>query len=416
MAGYDRSSPGFIVSVISTAPELRIQGRPDERTLGQVLDRMTDVSERVLEFEYEDAEREHDVLKLKVDNSDLYFFDHPAWMKGNLVRFVFGYPGRVFGPRYAVVDSMRGFLTLEITCVEEAGLSNEAKTRLFENMTRAEVVRQLVTEGVFQGVINVAIDETSLASEGPQDWQQSKQTDWQFLQRLAEKPGFEVFIEHDTLHFHKRLLNRAPIRRYDYFYGAGELVAFDISEYRTADRAGEVDVEGRDPIEREDLGSTGSNENTQRDTLGNQNTTVIERLRSGKLLIGKKIVTTPSTNKATVQAEADAHFRLSEQQEVEATATIIGDPLLPAKSVVEIQGISRTLSGNYYVTKHVHRINASEGYRGELHLLKNAMTAMPTSEPPTLDPAKAKENRQKPAAEPRLRFIRNEDTGVVSPG
>ena len=147
---FDTTSPSFIVSVISVRPEIRIQGTNDPNALGQVLDRMTDLSERVVSFTFEDHEKKHDVLKLVVDNHDLYFFDHPAWVKGNLVRFRFGYPGRIFGPRLAVIDSVRGFLKLTITCTEQTSMSNTAQCRTFTNKTRVEVVRELVALGAFQ--------------------------------------------------------------------------------------------------------------------------------------------------------------------------------------------------------------------------------------------------------------------------
>ncbi len=414
MPGVDRSSFGFSVIVIANSQEIRVSGHPDERTAGQVLDNMTEVSARVLKFQYEDSEREQDQLKLTVDNHDLYFFDHPAWEKGNLVRFLFGYPGAIFGPRYAIVDSMRGFLTLDIVCVEESALANEQKARKFENMTRCDVVRAIVGEGALQGVVNVDLDETSLADEKPQEWQQAGQTDWQFLLKLAEKPGYEVYIEDDTLHFHPRRLAKPPLRKLTYFYGDGDLMEFSVESLRTADRAAVTEVRGRDPIARTDVAAVGSNETTTRDVLGNQGSLVIERNRTtGTLVAGRKILTTADPEPNKVQDEADTHFRQSEQDEVEASATIVGDPYLPAKSVVQIEGVSRMLSGNYYVTKATHVMDGTTGYRTTLSLMKNALTAVPTSDPPTLDPSMAAENRQKVTDSRVKRIVRDPLTGSL---
>jgi phage protein D len=413
---FDGSSPIFFVVVSTSAPELRIAGRPDPATNGQVLEQMTPVNERAIEFSFEDCEREHDVLKLKLDNYDLSLFDHPAWVKGNTVKFLFGYPGRIRGPLYALVDSWKGALTLEVTSFEFLSLSNVMKDRLFENMTRTGVIRELVTEGSFPGVTRVDIDESLTEDEGKRDWTQARQTDWQFVQRLAEDPAYECFIEGDTLHFHPRRLNTPPVRRYEYAYGSGQILDFEISDFRTIDRAAEVEVDGWDPDEREEVSSTGSDSTTPRDTLGNQGTLALTTLTADKdtggLIAGKKIVTTPESNPATVQNTADGHYRQGEQQEVKMTLKIVGDPLLKAKQVIEIVGLSNTLSGNYYIEKAVHTIDSS-GYVTELHLIRNALTSMPTSDPPSLDPTQANENRKTVPADPRLRIIADPVTGEL---
>ena len=74
-----------------------------------------------------------------------------------------------------------------------------------------------------------------------------------------------------------------PTRELEYFYGVGDLIEFDISEYRVTDRPAEVDVRGRDPKERKNLKATGSDSKTARPTLGNQNSLVLNRDITGKL-------------------------------------------------------------------------------------------------------------------------------------
>lgn len=413
-------TPGFIVEVVSRAPDERIQGSIDPRTLGQVLDRMTDVSERVESFTFEDCERDHDILRLEVNNHDLYFFDHPAWVKGNLVRFAFGYPGKLFGPRYAVVDTFRGFRKLSIVCYEQAILSNEARNRLWESTTRWQIVADMISEGYFPGVteldigavapiainankVNVtpwlaqAIQLMNLQQEKPRDFQQSTMTDWQYIQTLAEEIGAEVYTENTVLHFHPRRLNQPPVRSYTWWHGDGELVDFDIDELRAVDRAQEIEVVGFDPVEQKPVSATGSNQDTKRDTLGSQGSLVITaNSPTGKLGV-KKVQLSASAQADEVKNVADTHFRNSEQEEVEATAVIRGDPWLPAKSIIEINGISRMLSGNFYVEQHNHVITRGGGYLGTLKLKRNALTAVPSTQPPTLDKTKADENTQDPS-------------------
>jgi hypothetical protein len=55
---------------------------------------------------------------------------------------------------------------------------------------------------------------------------------------------------------------------------------------------------------------------------------------------------------------------------VELSATILGDPSLLAKTVVEFQGISQRLSGKYYVKEAKHKIDGS-GYTVEVKCLRD---------------------------------------------
>ena len=416
MPGHDISSPGFVVSVLTNTNELRLTGRSDPQVLAKALDGMVDVTERVLSFTYEDSERDLDVLKLRVDNHDLYFLEHPAWVKGNLVKFAFGYPTRMFGvrpSRFAVVDSMKGFKELTITCIEEAALANAAETRLFKNKTRLDVIRQMINEGRFPGVRIIQTDITLLEGEVfKRDWQQARQTDLQFLYRLAEPIGFEAYIEGNILFFLPRRIGSAPARKFTYFHGDGDLLDFNVTEWGVTSRPAQTVSRGRDPFERVNREGCGSDSTTRRDTLGNQsssNLSPVKRPGSGNvpsgasqaggvsgILGGRSVNTSPNFSQADLTNEANGRFRRQEQNEVKATATIVGDPLLKAKTVIEIDGISSQLSGKWYIESHTHSLaGGSSGYTGKLKLLKNALAKIPTQDPPSLDPSKANENTKK---------------------
>ena len=188
-----------------------------------------------------------------------------------------------------------------------------------------------------------------------------------------------------------------------------------IRSMRTTARPAEVTVATRDPAERTNPESFGSDATTSRPTTGNQNSLVIGSSDSGGLEVrrpaGSDVRPSPSGSQARVDNESDARFRESEQGEVKATATVIGDPLLVAKATVEILGLEQ-LSGIFYVEKAVHEINQG-GYVTKLSLLKNAMTSMPTSDPPTLDGANANPNDQTVPPDRRLTIRPDGSGGLV---
>lgn len=404
----DRSSPGFNITVVATQPVPRVRGRQDSR--GKILDRAEDVTQRVTRFSFEDNDRKHDVLSLRVDNHDLKFFDDPVWVKGNLVRFEFGYPGTIFGPRYHVIDGVKGARELEIVALEEASLLNKAKCRLFKSKTRLQVVEEIVRGGSFLEVQNLDIERTKLRNEKPRDWQQAGITDWQFLQELAEGVNYEVYIEGDTLHFHPRRFDVEPRRRFDWFFGNGDLLDFQVTEMRTSDLPSRVMVAARDPVERKDAGAAGSDSDTERSSLGGQGFLELESGRVGRIA-GERVLTSPDPDPASNKLLADTHYERASQEQVKMVAKIIGDPFLPAKSLVQIEGISKLLSGKYYVESHTHVMASGEGYVGMLKLVRNAVSEVPVQEAPTLDKSKAAENLKEVATDRRAVVITDPVTG-----
>lgn len=63
---------------------------------------------------------------------------------------------------------------------------------------------------------------------------------------------------------------------------------------------------------------------------------------------------------------ADGRYRRAQQTAVELSATVLGDPNVPAKTVVESQGIGQRLSGKWAR----HRVDSS-GYTVEFKCLRN---------------------------------------------
>lgn len=428
----DRSSPGFTVRVLTNTQELRVRGNTDSRTLAKEL-AFEDLTHRIEKFTYEDSEREFDILKLEIHNQDLYFLDHPYWVKGNLIEFAFGYEGQASPKRYAVVDNVSGFDRLRVTCVEQTALSNVAKSGIFKNLTRADVVRKMVSEGRFAGVTATSIQE--VPEEKPDDHPQAKQTDYAFLLKLAEPLGYEVYVERGVLHFHERRFDLPSVEIYEHYYGRGDLLEFKIDEWAVISRAGETVVASRDPLERKNRVAAGSNKNTERTVLGNQGSIVLKATKeSGGALqvfqsavigalgpLGPSVASaisartvnpSPTPDEGGIKREADAKFRKQEQDEIKATAKIVGNPILSARSIITIRGISKQLSGRWYIKKHVHEISKS-GYVGTLTVIRNALTAVPTQDPPTLDGEKAKENTQGNAGERELILVRDRDGALI---
>jgi len=339
-----RTEPVFYVKV---APE----GESSERV---------DLSHKILSFVFEDSEKKADKLLLTVDNWDLRNFDEPVWRKGNLLEVAWGYPGDMAPAREVVIQKVTGFQTLSIEGHAKSVLMHKVtRCRVFENKKRSDVVRAIAEENGY----GTALQDIEDSGEVLPMITQARQTDAQLLKRLADKEGFEFYVDFDGLHFHQRRLGQRPIRVLRWYTApeVGEILSMNIENDVTA-KPGAVSVQGRDPLTRKDIDARGSNATTSRDSLA----PVIEIVdpetgatRLERRNVSEDVRPSPQATAGTAKREADAHFRKGQQTAVELTATVLGDPSLLAKTVVEIQGIGQRLSGKYYVKEAKHKIDSS---------------------------------------------------------
>jgi len=338
--------------------------------------RRVDLSDEVLSLVYEDSESKADKLVLSVDNWSLRNFDDLTWKKGNLLEVSWGYPGDMTPTRTVVVQKVTGFQTLAVEAHGTAMLMNKiTRCRTFENVSRSDVVRKVAQENGF-GPTRQDVEDTAHVLPVIT---QARMTDAQFLRYLSGKEGFAFYVDVDGLHFHKRRLGQRPshVLRWYTPPEVGELIAVHIENDVTA-RPGAIDVRGRDPLSKQDIHARGSNATTQRDSLApvleivdpETGATRLERRN-----VSEAIHTTAEPTAAVAKRQADAQYRDTQHLTVQLTATVLGDPSLVAKTVVELQGISQRLSGKYYVREAKHKIDGS-GYTVELSCLRDGHNAL----------------------------------------
>jgi len=368
-----------------TDPVLFVTVIPEGRAAHRV-----DLSEKVLSLVYEDSEHKADKLVLSVDNWNLANFDDPVWKKGNLIEVSWGYPGDMAPTRRVVIQKVTGFQVLAIEGYATSVLMNKiARCRTFENLTRADVVRKIAQENGY-GLAHQDIEDTGHVLPVIT---QARMTDAQLIRRLANREGFEFYVDFDGLHFHKRRLGQRPCRLLRWFTppAVGEVLSINIDNDVTG-KPGAISVRGRDPLQKRDIDERGSNAKTQRDSLA----PIIEIVdpetgatRLERRNITEDIRSTAEPSSATAKREADARYRQAQHLTVELSATVIGDPSLLAKTVVEIQGISQRLSGKYYLREAKHKVDGS-GFTVDLKCIRDGHSELGGP------PSKGKPNRGKP--------------------
>jgi phage protein D len=287
-----------------------------------------------------------------------------------------GYPGNMAPPRRVTVKKLKGFTTLDIEGQALSVLMNrEAKTRQWENKTRADVVREIAKEHGYEGQF-VDVDDTA---ESFDVINQTAETDARFLRRLAAREEFEFYVDDGGMHFHERRQSAAPTHVFTWFSdpGRGDVISVSV-ESDLVKRAGKVTVKGRDPMTRTTVESSSSSANTTRATLGE--TVEVVDPETGSTSLETRNATasvhpTASSTSKRAERESAARFRAAERSTVKLSMNVVGDPTLRAKSIVEVRGITPLLSGKYYVTEVKHVVSGS-GYTCELKLTRDGTGRM----------------------------------------
>lgn len=364
-----------------TEPTIFVKVQPEGSTGSRV-----DLSTKVLSLVYEDCEGKADKLVLTVDNWDLANFDDPVWRKGNLLEVSWGYPGDMAPTRQVVIQKVTGFQTLNVEAHATSVLMNKVtRCRTFENVRRSDVVHTIAEQHGYRANRQDIEDTVHVLPAITQ----ARVTDAQLLRSLANREGFEFYVDFEGLHFHKRRLGQRPTRVLRWFTPpeVGEILTINIDNDVTA-KPGAISVRGRDPLHKKDIDERGSNAETQRDSLA----PVIEivdpesgRTRLERRNVSEDIRSTTEPTSATAKRSADAGYRQAQHLTVELSATVIGDPSFLAKTVVELQGISQRLSGKYYVKEAKHKVDA--GYVMELACLRDGHSEVGGT------PSKGKPNR-----------------------
>jgi hypothetical protein len=318
-----------------------------------------DLADRVVGWTYDDDDAKADKLTLQIDNFDLKMLDAPIFAKGNIIEFQFGYPGNMSPARECVITGCKGGLMLSIEALAKAVLMNtHRKVRTFEKIKRSDVAKKLAEENGYGEAVQ-HIDDTIEIME---QVTQAGVTDAQLLRAMAKREGWEFYTDFDGFHFHQRKLGQKPIREFTWYTdpGQGDLTNWTIENDIYVGKSGGVTLQGRDPLKKKPIEVKADNATTTgRATLApvvevftaidKRDGTATDKTIPPKALGSSTIATTTAKTPAEAQRIANGMFANGQLAAVVLNCDAVFDPQMVAKSIVRINGIGPTLTGNYYV-------------------------------------------------------------------
>jgi len=270
----------------------------------------------------------------------------------------------------ATFANQPGSSILHVVAMEPTVLMNlEEKVKPWPNMADSDVANALFTAPEYK--FTPIVDTTKWRRQENDQTLIQRGTDIQFLEQLARRNGYEVYVETNGLtgvvegHFHAPRLDLPPqgvlsVNMRDATNVNSFNARFDMLQPATA-QATNLDVESRENQQAQ-VGSS------RLKALGRE--TVLMAQRQRRVLPSQTGLTRTGELQAYAQAVAD-QSALAITAEGELNTVAYGG-LIRAKRPILVRGAGRQFSGTYYVDRVLHTLTP-DSYKQNFTLRRNAV-------------------------------------------
>jgi uncharacterized protein involved in type VI secretion and phage assembly len=246
------------------------------------------------------------------------------------------------------IDQRRGTARVIVQAFDRAHRLHRGRhVRTFQQMTDADVVQRIASDAGLQA----DADATSTQHEY---LIQDNLSDYAFLAERALLTGMNLSVDDQTVRF--KGSNGPPPQTVQLDWDGG-LLRFS-ARVTAADQVGEVEVRGWDPEQKEAISSTVTDSQAA-PSIGVD----AGQIRSSAFGSATTLVTDrPVKDAGEAQALAQAALDHATGSIVLAEGLTLGNPLIRAGALVQINGIGQRFSGTYEVTSTTHTLTPSHGY------------------------------------------------------
>lgn len=251
-------------------------------------------------------------------------------------------------------DYRQGNIVLTVLALDRGCLLQRAPvTATYQSMSYGEIASKLATSvGLQAGTIESGL---SLAFV-----QQSNETPWEFLWRLARDVDYEVKVTGRQLHFRPA---GGPASGQPLALEFGEELWTFSPRVSAVQQVDSVEVRGWDPVAAQAISASASPGATQ-STPGMTRASVAGALGSGTAAI----VDHPFVNQAQATTVAKSVATQIANAFVEGEGLADGNPKLRAGGRITIKGIAAPFAGTYALSGVRHVLRSSTGYTTEFFI------------------------------------------------
>jgi uncharacterized protein len=329
---------------------------------------VTEGMDKADSFNLSVRERHPDNGRLFAGGPELQWLDSDVFDEGNEVEVHLGYAGDLH-------LMLRGEITAVTSNFPESGqptlrvegfslyhqLQRHRRREPFDSATDSGIAREIAGDLGLSAEVDETEAEHPLYSPKGANYAQ-------ILQERAGRIGYEVTIKDRTLYFQKARYLSSPSPAVTLEWGRN-LLSFS-PRLSTHNAVSQVTVRasqtshgrGKEPL----VGTASSGD--ERVKMGQESGNEVARRAFGEssLLIEDHSVSSPqeANEVALAQLESRALGFIT------GTGACIGDPNLRARTVIELTGLGKRFSGQYYVTSTTHTID-SGGYKTNFEVRRN---------------------------------------------
>jgi phage protein D len=354
---------------------LRVDGRPAS---GALLD-------AVKQIEVEDHAAMADMLRLRLavavreDGSGWTLLDDALFTRlarvdvavtvgsGTAIPLISGYVVDID----AQLSNEPGGSMLTVVAMDPTVLMHlDEKVKSWPNMMDSDVASAIFSDAAYQ--FTPVVESTGWSRQEDDHTLIQRGTDIQFLQHLAERNGYECFVETTDVgavegHFHPPrhdgqpqgtlTVNMGPATNVDKFRARFDMLGPALAKGATVDPADASAQNGQ------------ADESTQSGAMGGTPATPSDRPR--RVLLSRLGMAQAGEVQRYAQAVVDrSSWSIVAEGEL---STVAYGGVLKAKRPVLVRGAGPELSGRYYAQRVLHRITGDGSYTQAFTLLRNAV-------------------------------------------
>jgi phage protein D len=288
------------------------------------------------------------------------FFDRQLLDFGKTIAVEFGPPGSagpVFAGRISGLEAnFPAQREPEFVILAEdrfQDLRMERRTRTFENVTDAEVIRQVASQHGLSAQVDIDGPTHRLLA-------QVNQSDLAFLRERAAAVDAELWIDNRTLYAQAR--ERRSHGKETFTYGKDLLefsVLADLAHQRTA-----VRVSGWDVTEKQTIDVEAGSSVIQTELNGRRAGGAVLQALAPRV---ERIALAVPLSRQEAQIMAEARYRAYARSFVCGQGVVEGSAKLRVGTTIELQNVGLYFEGPYYVTLARHSFDSTYGYRTVFH-------------------------------------------------
>lgn len=263
-------------------------------------------------------------------------------------------------------DSFLELRGMDATCL----MNLEEKIKDWPGQSDSDIASQILSS---YG-LTAQVDDTSVVHDDTVSTIIQRDTDIQFLKRLAWRNGFECVVRGDTAYFQKPPLSGTPLPVLAAFFGPDTNVNW-LDVRMNGTRPMQVEMHQIDAIGKQVLDATAVQ--GQQTQLGSNPASSLSPPggATSKMIVRHRIATGQQEMTAFSQAVSDeAEWFIEATGEVDS---LIYGSVLQSRQLVPIKGVGGTFSGMYYVTQVKHSFTVDR-YMQKFTARRNASVPKPS--------------------------------------